>query len=117
MEKCTGYVTEVGRSGPQVGRRWAEVGPAQKWAEVCYFWPTSGTGLGSAKGDGERSEPEVGPLLIRYYVVNAIFFHHRLYMFYILLVLYLCCTCTNAQACCRCAQAAAFIRPRKRSRE
>ena len=64
----TGYVTEVGRSEPQVDRRWTAVGPAQKWAEVCYFRPTSGTGLGSAKCDGERSGPEVGSLLIRYYV-------------------------------------------------
>ena len=41
-------------------RKWTEVGPAQKWTEVCYFRPTSGTSLSSADREGERSGPEVG---------------------------------------------------------
>ena len=48
----TGYVTEVVRSGP-------EVGLDQKWSEVVYFQTTSSTSLGPAAGPGERSGPEV----------------------------------------------------------
>jgi hypothetical protein len=45
------------RSGPQVDRKWTEVGPAQKWAEVSYFRSTSGRSLSPASRVPERSGP------------------------------------------------------------
>ena len=58
--KCT----EVGRSEPkwyEAGWKWAELAPAQKWAEACQFGPFQaqfGLTEASPGGRGERSGPK-----------------------------------------------------------